>query len=620
MSVFPFDPALTEDEQARAIGESLARGMPGFRLDAVHCYRDEPGAALYWRIRLKNHTTGDKRPLPLRRCVEGFELKEPDIPNGKKPLYGLDRLGKDPDSPLWITEGEWCADWMAELGFAALTSGGAQSAGRADWSPLDCTPPQLQGRQVTIWPDNDEPGRRYAAEVTAILRRLGNKVQWVDVVALGLLEGGDYVDWRKAHPTATAADVEALPRIDPPAAAVAKSHSSEAVGAGISPVSFQCVAEIEAKPIRWLWPDRIARGKITMIAGNPGLGKSQLTLNLAAIVSTGGSWPRTGGKSERASVLLISAEDDPADTIRPRLEAAGADLSRCHISREPGFSLADDLGRLSAAIAACPGVALVIIDPISAYLGGIDGHKNAEVRALLAPLMELASKHEVAVVCISHLNKGGGSEAMMRVTGSLAFTATARAAYLVAKDPDIPERRLFTPMKNNLGDDRTGYSFTVESHRLNSVIETSRIVWGEDAVETTADDALMEPMDGEERSALEEAVEFLRETLAEGPMSAKTIRSDSETAGHSWRTVQRAKQALGVVIEKSGMRGGWQWRLPPKDAKNAEDSQEINVAPSVEFGTLRAIESESGGESLANPPAGEEEAQDVEIYGKGKWV
>ena len=204
-------------------------------------------------------------------------------------------------------------------------------------------------------------------------------------------------------------------------------------------------------------------------------------------------------------MVFRSAEDDPEDTIRPRLEAAGADLSRVFILdavlegyRADGgeirraFNLKTDLARLGTMLDEIGGAALIVIDPITAYLGDADSHKNAEIRALLAPLSDLAAKHSAAVVCVSHLNKAGGGEALMRVTGSLAFVA-ARAAFIVTKDQENEARRLFLPAKNNIGKDQTGLAFAVQSAEVRGPagsIETSHVVWESEAIAMTADDAM----------------------------------------------------------------------------------------------------------------------------------
>jgi hypothetical protein len=343
-------------------------------------------------------------------------------------------------------------------------------------------------------------------------------------------------------------------------------------------ITYTRASDIQAMPIRWLWHGRIARGKVSMLAGNPGLGKSQITAALAATVSMGGTWPVDRSRCEAGNAIILSAEDDPADTIRPRLEAAGADLSRVFIldavvdgyradgsEAQRGFNLKSDLSRLGRMLEEIGGAALIVIDPITAYLGETDSHKNSDIRALLSPLGDLAAKHGAAVICVSHMNKSGGGEALMRVMGSLAFVAAARAAFIVAKDADDPARRLFLPLKNNIGNDQSGLSFTVESAQVQSpsgAIATSRIAWGSEAVTVTADEAMTQRGDPEEQSDVHDAKDFLRGLLASGPVPTKQIQADATGAGYSWRTIQRAQKALGIEAVKDGMRGGWTWKLP----------------------------------------------------------
>lgn len=325
---------------------------------------------------------------------------------------------------------------------------------------------------------------------------------------------------------------------------------------------YRRMSEVKPEPINWLWGGRIARGKLSIIAGDPGLGKSQIAASMAAIITTGGQWPVDRTRAATGNVIILSAEDDAADTIRPRLDAAGAEVARIYILdaipevTEEGvirraFSLKTDLSNLEGMVDAIGGAALVVIDPISAYLGNADSHKNAEVRALLAPLSELAARLSIAVVGVSHLNKGGAGGALMRVTGSLAFVAAARATYLVSKDPDNQRRRLFLPAKNNIGPDQTGLAFTVEGHLLDGGIETSRIMWEPDPVAMTADEAMSQE-DPEERSALQEAKEFLMEQLGTGPVAATALKKAAAATDHAWATVRRAKTALGVEVKREG--------------------------------------------------------------------
>jgi len=336
-------------------------------------------------------------------------------------------------------------------------------------------------------------------------------------------------------------------------------------------------SDVERKELRWLWQDRIPLGKLSILAGDPGLGKSTLTLDIAARVSRGETFP-DGSRAPAGSVLLLSAEDDPADTIRPRLEAAGANLDRVSIctgvrraGREGSFSLVEDIGRLEEALARMRVPALIIIDPIAAYLDGIDSHKNADVRSVLAPLAALAAKHGVAVLAVHHLNKGVGP-ALYRLSGSLAFTAAARAVWGVCRDPEDEKARLLVPIKMNLAREAAGFRFTVA--------DGPRIAWG-DTVTGQDADRLLSSEEPEERSERQEASEWLRDKLAGGPVPSEEIKRESRAAGIAESTLKRAKRGLGVKAVKVDFAGPWTWALSeaPKRANIAEGGQEVHPGP-----------------------------------------
>jgi hypothetical protein len=350
------------------------------------------------------------------------------------------------------------------------------------------------------------------------------------------------------------------------------------------------LSDVTPQPITWLWPLRIARGKLTVIAGNPGLGKSFITLDLAARVSRGDGFPLSPlSAAAPGGVVLLSAEDDLADTIRPRLDTAGADPTRIvamntikqfdkaqnrWVYRQ--FTLSDDLARLETAIRLVGNCVLVIIDPISAYLGSTDSHNNSEVRGLLAPLSELAARHKVAVVVVSHLNKGTG-DAINRVMGSLAFVAAARAAYVITKDQNNPSRRLFLPAKNNLGVDDTGLAYQLTGSPV------PYVKWEALPVNVSADDALLDNKNpvGRPPDDRQEAEEWLLDALKNGSRPAAEILSEARKDGFARVTLMRAKAALGVTSMKQGYAGGWVWALPEDAHKgvDVEESHEEYQAP-----------------------------------------
>ena len=337
---------------------------------------------------------------------------------------------------------------------------------------------------------------------------------------------------------------------------------------------------VRRESVTWLVEDRLPLGKLALLVGDPGLGKSLLGLSFAAAVSRGAAWPTGEGKpSLKRSSILLSAEDDIADTIAPRLAAAGADLSRIkvlqairHQGTERPFSLQRDLDELEKAIDEMGDVGLVLIDPISAYTGGTDTHKNADVRCLLSPLAALASRRRVAVLGITHLNKGTGGPAVYRATGSLAFTAAARMVFAVAKDGDNSTRRLLLPVKSNLSSEVPGLAYSV----LEDIVHKQPVLsWEAGTVQRTADEVLAtQPVGAEERGARAEAKEFLRSLLRDGPVPVKHVLRQAKDAGISEKTLRRAKDELGVPTLKStsSFEGNWSWSLPREDGHRPSTS------------------------------------------------
>ena len=212
--------------------------------------------------------------------------------------------------------------------------------------------------------------------------------------------------------------------------------------------------------IKWLWRDRFAIGKFGIIAGLPDEGKGQTLAFIAAQVTNGGEWPMNEGRSPLGSVVIFSDEDDPNDTSVPRFAAAGADLDRIHIIKmvrddkngSRMFSLVSDLEALRRKIIEIGDVRLVLIDPISAYLGvgKVDSFRGTDVRAVLTPLTTLAVETKVAVIGVMHFNKKTDvTNALLRISDSLAFGAVARHVYGVIDDAEN-KRKLFVRAKNNV--------------------------------------------------------------------------------------------------------------------------------------------------------------------------
>ena len=326
--------------------------------------------------------------------------------------------------------------------------------------------------------------------------------------------------------------------------------------------------DIEAREVTWLWPRRLPVGKVCLLAGDPGLGKSYLTLDLAARVSLGGPWPDEG-EAPKGNVLLISCEDGMADTIRPRLDLLGANLANIQLI-EPtvasatetiSLSLVDHLTLLEKAVVDSDAT-LMILDPILAFTGAKDTHRSSDVRAVLAPLAGMAEQTGCTILAIIHLNKKSGEfNSVYRLTGSLDFAAAARSVMVVGKHPELDGHRILAPVKMNLSSmpQSLEYSFT----------EDGIFAWG--GVSTLeANDILVTP-DPAAKGARLQAREALEELLQGGPVMSNAVWEDMDKDGHSRETVKRAAADLGVfkyqLKSKTGKKGspGWVWSLTPGD-------------------------------------------------------
>ena len=360
--------------------------------------------------------------------------------------------------------------------------------------------------------------------------------------------------------------------------------------AGAGPIITRFSA-IEAQPVVWLWRGYIPAGMLTVLDGDPGLGKSTLTLDLAARVSTGRAMPDGSAGRSAAGVVLLSAEDDLARTIRPRLEAAGADLDRIAKvelrardgrTRAPVIT-AGDLRLVEEAIRTVE-AGLLVLDPLVAYLpDGIDTNRDHDVRRALTALSDLAGRTDCAAIVVRHLRKSGAENPLYRGGGSIGITAAARAVFLLARDPDDPsgDRRVLASLKTNLGPMPPSLAFRL-------VVDPGRdhphVAW--DGV--SAHDArslFAVPAAGNRPSATDEAEDVLRVILEDEPLPASEAQRLAGEAGVAERTLDRARRLLGVTARKVGKPGEagqyWEWSLPPKDANPARRT------PASHVGVLR---------------------------------
>lgn len=313
-------------------------------------------------------------------------------------------------------------------------------------------------------------------------------------------------------------------------------------------------ADIQAQEIRWIWTDLLARGKAVLLGGDPGASKTSLALDWAARLTTGTPFP---GEVDavQGEVVLLSYEDDPADTLLPRFLECGGDPAKMHLldkvsdqDPETGderlrlFRLAEDMDALEALLADRPAIRMVIVDPLNGYFGsGADSFRDNEVRDVIQPYIELARHRDVCIVLITHFTKTRGP-VIHRFMGSVGFVGIARVALAVLKDPDDPERRVLLPAKNNIGRDDYGFAYRMVGDKPG----VARPDYESDPLRATAQQ-FADNIEGEAMTKKDHCKEWLQGLLADGPVAGESVKRKAELAGYSERTLERARKAAGVM-------------------------------------------------------------------------
>lgn len=479
-------------------------------------------------------------------------------PGGRRGLIVAWRLatyaGASIDAPVFVCEG--ASDTAAVLGLD-LDAVGVPMAGHCGPMVAEL----LANRHAVIVADADDAGRRGAAKIAKPMAERCASVRIMEP-PLGA----------KDARAAVIAGADRSAFLDCARAAKPNELKGESVSepdqADGSPVLVR-LSDVEPRNVLWLWEGRIPRGRISLLSGRPGEGKSMATMDWAARVSSGRAWP-DGSPCPAGSVVLVAGEDDPYDTIRPRLDAHNADPTRVHllqsvmhvgrsgVAREAAFTLAD-LRALESTLTRIPDCALVIVDPIGSFLGGgVDAHRDNEVRSILAPLANLAQRSGAAVLLVAHQRKGAAPHADDLVLGSRAFTGLARSVLHLLSDPDNPDRRLMLPGKMNLSRPAPGLAFTIGG-------SPPQIEWEPDPVALTADGVLAAQSNasGVRCTERDVAIDWLKDFLYEGSRPALEVIAEAKAAGLSERTVRRAMDGAGVSPRKTGLRGGWLWELAP---------------------------------------------------------
>jgi putative DNA primase/helicase len=538
---------------------------PG-EVEAAYDYRDAAGRLLFQVLRKPGKAFACRRPLPgggWAWNLDGTERVAYRLPETLAAARG--------GGVVFVVEGEKDADRLVALGLAATTNAGGAGKWRASCSAA------LRGARVVIVPDQDAAGRRHAAAVGASLAGVAAEVRVLEL--RGLPEKGDVSDWiaRREREGRGQGDI----RRELVELAAGAPVPPAAPGAGAPPVPpAPCAAgpaaagrrsrvrrasEIEPQAVRFLWRPYLPCGKLTLLEGDPGQGKSWIAAALATAGSRGEGFPGAAPFAPFRS-LIFTAEDGLADTLRPRLDRLGAECDAVLLHDEPlDLAQGDDFAEVEQAVAE-HGPRLVILDPIVAYLGAkTDAYRANEVRAILAPLARLADRHGCAVLAVRHLNKSRGSRSIYAGQGSIDFTAAARSVLLAGCGGEGEAERALVHIKSNLAalGDTVAYAIDEQGFR-----------WA-GASALRASDLLAPEATGDDVSALDEARAFLRSELAHGPVSWAQIWALARQAGIAEHTLRRAKAREGIVACRQGYGpgGSWRWSLAGAKAASEEPAE-----------------------------------------------
>jgi hypothetical protein len=486
------------------------------------------------------------------------------------PLYGLMELAVG--QRVYVCQSEAAVQEARRAGLTATTCAlGHNGVGSSDWTPLG-------GRDLVILPNNDESGRTFARRVAAALDRLPSRSELRVLQLPGLSLHGDLIEFglklRPAAPADIGDRIEALVERTPEFELVRGLSARRRPAAALpSALRSARLADLRPATVRWLWPGRIPLGKLSLLFGGPGEGKSLIAADLAARVSTGAAWPDGGGAAPGGAVLLLCGQDALGDMVRPRLDRAGADLARVTALGAPGpaagagrISLAGAMERaLAAQRAAGCAVRLALIDPVSGFLGG-------DVCAAMAELSAVAERSGVAVVMVTGLGRGHAGLQRPAALGGGALLSAAQLAWLATPDDRDPGRRLLLPAKCNLGDRSPGLAYRVAG---------GTVQWEPAAVAVGPEEVMQarrRRKSGPPADKQAQAARWLQDRLAAGPACiggpdsgvgaegagdepTDSLRRQGRAAGFSYTTLRRAYFAVNAVSERCPKTGRFYWRL-----------------------------------------------------------
>jgi putative DNA primase/helicase len=552
-----------------AVAKELARRLSK-RETGRWTYTGNAGDPLFAILRFDGEELGPdgetrivKVYRPIHVVPGGWSIGDPP---GNLPLYDLPRVMAS--SSVVTVEGEKCVEALRRVGIVATTSAhGAKSAEKSDWQTL-------AGKTVWILPDADKAGHEYAESVTQLLRVLRPPVVPCQIDLPGLLAGEDVADFISKRE----AEGKLLADI--------RTEIESILGAGDDVPSPELIrlSDVVPKVLTFIRPGMWPRGKVVLLSGDPDCGKSQIVTDAMSRISTGASWPEGDQPAPKGTSILLAGEDDLADTILPRVMAAGGDPSKIVILRSKRgsdgksrpISLAD-ISTIEAALRRNPDAVLVGVDPLFSFLGGREANKNEQIRELLTPLADLAGRFNITILAINHLNKLIGGKAMYRSSGGLSFIAAARAAFLVTADPnDRDHRRLMLPVKCNLARRPLGLAYRIAEVELPGLGVLPRLEWERDPIRKTADEVLAAEIERPKALAKDRARGWIENLLAGGPVLADDVEKDREIRKIGRDAMYAAAEELGVIRDRSHFGGPVYWRLP---SRHPSQSSETSVHP-----------------------------------------
>ncbi len=315
------------------------------------------------------------------------------------------------------------------------------------------------------------------------------------------------------------------------------------------PYQVRYYKNVKCKNVEWLWYPYIPYGKITIVQGDPGDGKSTFALNLASIVSNGECIPFTDQRIEPQSVVYQNSEDGQEDTICPRLKACGANLGRIAYIEEMDAALTMDDERLDQVLEET-GARLLILDPIQAYFGnGTDMNRAGDIRPIMSKLAKMAERRRCAVILIGHMSKGKNGNELYRGLGSIDIPAAARSVLLVSRIDGEPYNRIIAHIKSNLAPIGESVVFRINKNSKATWIRKSKLT-----AEDILDDCVKSHIGKKDR-----AIILVKELLSKGERLSTEILEECHRQGIAERTIQKAKSVLGIKSVKR--KDGWYWIL-----------------------------------------------------------